>query len=102
MSSFDEQLGFDTKKETKIDEPGLYKVLMHNDNYTTVDFVVMVLESIFHKPHDEATQIMLNVHKKGIGVAGIYPFDIADTKVFQVHAIARQHQFPLKCSIEEA
>ena len=102
MSRPNEQLGFETKDETRIDEPKLYKVLMHNDDYTTVDFVLLVLENIFHKPHEEAMQIMLNVHRKGIGVAGVYHFDVADTKVLQVHALAQQHQFPLRCSIEEA
>ena len=97
-----EELGFDTKEETFLDEPGLYKVIMHNDDYTTVDFVIMVLENIFHKQREEATQIMLNVHQKGTGVAGIFPYDVAETKVLQVHVLAQQHQFPLKCSIEEA
>jgi len=90
-----------TREDIDIDEPKLYKVLLHNDNYTTMDFVVHVLETIFYKTPAEATQIMINVHQKGIGVCGIYPFDIAETKVEQVHQAAREHQFPLKSSMEE-
>jgi ATP-dependent Clp protease adaptor protein ClpS len=97
-----EELESQIKEETNIEEPGLYKVIMHNDDYTTVDFVILVLENIFHKQREEATQIMLNVHQKGMGVAGIFPYDVAETKVLQVHVLAQQHQFPLKCSIEEA
>ena len=75
---------------------------MYNDHYTTMDFVVQVLENIFHKPPAEATQIMMNVHKKGIGVCGIFSYDVAESKVAQVHMMAKQNQFPLKCSMEEA
>ncbi len=90
-----------TKDDVGIDEPKLYKVLLHNDNYTTMDFVVQVLETIFYKTPAEATQIMLNVHRKGVGVCGVYPYDIAESKVEQVHQMARQSQFPLKSSMEE-
>lgn len=102
MGHPDESLGLGTKEETIIEEPRLYKVLLHNDDYTTVDFVIMILVNVFHKPHSEAARITLDVHRKGIGVAGIYPYDIAETKVIQVHELARQHQFPLKCSLQEA
>ena len=91
-----------TRDDIEIEEPKLFKVLIHNDNYTTMEFVVKVLESIFHKSPAEATQIMMNVHRKGVGVCGIYPFDVAETKVAQVHGLARQNQFPLKSSMEEA
>ena len=91
-----------TKKDVDLEEPKLYKVLLHNDNYTTMEFVVMVLEKIFYKSETEATQIMLNVHQQGVGVCGTYPFDVAETKVAQVHALAKKHQFPLKSSMEEA
>jgi len=91
-----------TDRRQEIDEPSLYKVLLHNDDYTTMDFVVRILEDIFHKSTAEATQIMLNIHNKGIGVAGVYTRDIADTKVAVVHEMARQNEYPLRCSIEQA
>jgi ATP-dependent Clp protease adaptor protein ClpS len=91
-----------TEQETreKIDHPRLYKVLLHNDNYTTMDFVVLVLVSVFHKSEAEAVQIMFDVHRKGIGVAGVYQHDIADTKVRRVLYMARQAQYPLMCTME--
>ncbi|RPI01557.1 MAG: ATP-dependent Clp protease adapter ClpS [Calditrichaeota bacterium] len=85
-----------------IDEPKLYKVLLHNDHYTTMDFVVMVLETVFYKSHEEAQYIMIKVHREGIGLCGIYPFDIAEGKVIQVLQLARKNEFPLKCTMEEA
>lgn len=91
-----------TEDSTDLAEPQQYKVLLHNDNYTTMDFVVQVLETVFSKSPAEATQIMLSVHKKGIGVCGVYPAEIAETKVAMVHHIAQQHKYPLKCSMEEA
>jgi len=87
--------------EVKIDEPKMYKVILHNDHYTTMDFVVMILETIFHLPISQATDIMMNVHNKGIGICGTYTKDIAATKVNQVHELARQNQYPLKCTFEE-
>ena len=91
-----------TRTEKKVKQPPLYKVLLHNDDYTTMEFVVHVLQNVFN--HDEAlaTQIMLHVHRKGIGVAGVYPHEVAETKVEQTHELARAHEFPLRCSIEEA
>ena len=86
----------------KTARPPLYKILMHNDDYTTMDFVVSVLESIFHLPPTEANRIMLNIHMRGVGLCGTYPFDIAETKVHQVHARAKSEGYPLKCSLEEA
>lgn len=91
-----------TQDDVGVDEPRLFKVLLHNDNYTTMEFVVEVLETVFHKSPAEATQIMMNVHRKGLGICGIYPYDVAETKVVQVHVLAKQKQFPLKCSMEEA
>ncbi len=82
--------------------PPFYRVLMHNDDYTTMEFVVAMLEGIFHKTPPEANRIMLNIHVKGIGECGTYPFEIAETKVTQVHARASQEGFPLKCSLEKA
>ncbi len=79
----------------------MYKVLLHNDDYTTMDFVVMILETVFGKNTDEATRIMLNVHNQGQGVAGIYTREIGETKVAVVHRMARKNQFPLRCSLEK-
>lgn len=90
-----------TDKRQEVDEPSLYKVILHNDDYTTMDFVVLVLEVIFHKNSLEANRIMLNVHQQGAGLAGVYPRDVAETKVIMVHELARQKEFPLKCSIEK-
>ncbi len=92
----------DTTTLNEINEPPLYKVLLHNDDYTTMDFVVMVLEKVFHKTPSEATVIMLNVHRNGIGVCGIYPAEIAETKIDTVHAMASEAGFPLKASMEQA
>jgi ATP-dependent Clp protease adaptor protein ClpS len=78
----------------------MYKVLLHNDDYTTREFVVMILQAVFNKSETEATQIMLHVHHNGIGVAGVYPYEIAETKVEKVTALARRYEFPLRCSLE--
>jgi ATP-dependent Clp protease adaptor protein ClpS len=86
---------------TELDEPSRYRVLLHNDDYTTMDFVVQVLEIVFSKPPAEAMKIMLNVHRSGIGMCGIYTAEIAETKVAMVHHLAHEHKFPLKCSMEE-
>ncbi len=85
----------------KVARPPMYRVFLLNDDYTTMDFVVHVLESIFHKSAVEATQIMLHVHKKGAGLAGVYTRDIAETKVEAVRSLARERQFPLKCVMEK-
>lgn len=86
--------------EEELEEPPLYKVLLHNDDYTTMDFVVEILRKVFHKTAVEATRIMLLVHKSGTGVCGVFPQEIAETKVEMVHHLARKHGFPLKCSME--
>jgi ATP-dependent Clp protease adaptor protein ClpS len=88
--------------EEALSEPTQYKILMHNDHYTTMDFVVQVLETVFNKPPSEAVQIMLNIHQKGVGLCGIFTEEIAETKVDTVHFLAKQQGFPLKCSMEEA
>ncbi len=88
--------------DLQVDEPKMYRVILHNDHYTTMDFVVTVLMKIFHKPAAEATKIMLDVHKKGKGICGVYTYDIALTKVRQVEKMAKENEFPLKCSTEEA
>ncbi len=91
-----------TEKKQQARHPSMYKVLLHNDDYTTMDFVVMVLETIFHKSAEEANRIMLAVHEQGRGVAGIYPRDVAETKAILVHDLARKNEYPLKCSLEKA
>lgn len=83
------------------DEPQLYRVLLLNDDYTTMDFVIHVLETVFHRTPAEATRIMLHVHKKGAGVCGVYPLDIAEMKVAAVHELAQKNEFPLKCVMEK-
>jgi len=97
---FDSNLKIES--EIRLDEPEMYKVILHNDNYTTMDFVIEVLIDVFHMPAAKATKIMLDVHNKGAGVCGVYTRDIAETKVGQVHDIAKSREFPLKCSYEEA
>ena len=90
-----------TRNDEKVKEPSEYVVVLLNDDYTTRDFVVEILKLVFHKNPEEATRIMLNVHNKGRGVVGIYTWDIARTKANQVHSIAKQHDYPLKCVVEE-
>ena len=90
-----------TRNREDLQEPPLFKVLLHNDDYTTMDFVIMVLETVFGKDTTEATRIMLNVHHQGHGVAGVYTREIGETKVAVVHRLARKNQFPLKCSLEK-
>ena len=90
----------DQKNELK--EPEMFRVILHNDHYTTMEFVVDVLRIIFHKGLPEATKIMLDVHKKGRGNVGVYTYDIARTKVAQVASMAKEEQYPLKCTMEKA
>lgn len=96
---FGEELEVKERHETKT--PSLYKVFLLNDDYTTMDFVIHILEEVFHKPLVEATQIMLHVHKNGRGLAGVYTKEIAETKIDTVHTVARKSGFPLKCGMEK-
>lgn len=89
-----------TKPKTK--KPSMYKVIMLNDDYTPMEFVVLVLERFFAKNHEDATRIMLHVHQKGVGVCGVFTYEVAETKVQQVMDLARQHQHPLQCTLEKA
>ena len=91
-----------TETEKKTKQPPLYKVLLHNDDYTTMEFVIYVLESIFHKSPSDAMRIMLHVHNNGFGVCGVYTHEIAETKITRVHDLASQYEYPLKATMEEA
>lgn len=99
-SGIDESVLEEVEEELK--EPDMYRVLLHNDHYTTMDFVVEILQKVFHKSIIEATKIMLDVHKKGMGNVGVYTYDIAATKVAQVRRLAKSREFPLKCTMEKA
>jgi len=88
--------------EEELQEPRLYRVLLHNDDYTTMEFVISVLVEVFHKSAEQAAAIMLAVHENGIGVCGVYPHEVAETKVAMVHSRARRAGFPLKSTMEEA
>lgn len=88
-----------TKPKTK--KPSMYKVLMLNDDYTPMEFVVHVLERFFSKSREEATRIMLHVHQKGVGICGVFTYEVAETKVTQVMDLARKHQHPLQCTLEK-
>ncbi len=90
------------KHREEAKEPEEYRVLLLNDDFTTMEFVVSVLMTVFHKSIPEATRLMLDVHKKGRATVGIYGYDIAVTKINQVHQLARQNGFPLKCTMEKA
>lgn len=94
------QLANATGKQHRRAQPKLFKVFMHNDDYTTMDFVIEVLQSIFHKESAEATVLMLQIHRYGQALCGLYPFEIAETKVVKVHKQAREAGFPLRCTLE--
>jgi len=96
------QTGLATKTRTKPKKPSMYKVLMLNDDYTPMEFVVLVLKRYFRMDLEQATRVMLQVHQKGVGVCGIFPFEVAETKVNQVMDFARENQHPLQCTLEKA
>jgi ATP-dependent Clp protease adaptor protein ClpS len=91
-----------TEQDIEVKEPKSYHVVLYNDHYTTMEFVVYVLETIFHHPASAAEKVMLDVHQKGKGIAGTYTRDIAETKAFQTRILAKEHSFPLKCVAEPA
>ncbi len=90
------------ERKPKTKKPAMYKVIMLNDDYTPMEFVVHVLERFFSKNAQEATQIMMHVHQKGVGVCGVFTYEVAETKVQQVMDLARHHQHPLQCTLEKA
>jgi ATP-dependent Clp protease adaptor protein ClpS len=93
--------GIQEREEQKVKEPDMYRVVLLNDDYTTMDFVVYVIQKVFHKPAAEASKIMMDVHKKGRGVVDRYPLDIARTKAGQVKKLARDSEYPLECVVEK-
>ena len=96
------QLGVATKTRVKPKKPSQYKVLLLNDDYTPMEFVVIVLKRFFRMDMEQATRVMLHVHQKGVGVCGIFPYEVAETKVNQVMDFARENQHPLQCTLEKA
>ena len=90
------------ESEEKTEEPPLFKVLLHNDDYTTMDFVVQVLQTVFNMELNQAIQVMLNVHLTGIGIAGVFTYEVAEMKVAKTTAMAREQEFPLLCTMEKA
>ncbi len=94
------ELGVATRTKPKVKKPSMYRVLILNDDYTPMEFVVLVLEHFFNKSREEATRIMLHVHNYGVGVCGVYPLEVAETKVTQVMDLARDQQHPLQCTKE--
>ena len=102
MSNYDPEVEESVKSETdrKVEEPPMYRVLLLNDDYTTMEFVIEVLVYVFQKSAEEATRIMLDVHRSGVGICGIYPYEVAETKVNTVDSLARENDFPLKCIME--
>lgn len=93
--------GTEVEERQEVKVPSLYKVFLLNDDYTTMDFVVHILEKIFHKKHVEATQIMLHVHKNGRGLAGVYTREIAESKISKAEELSQQHGYPLRCTMEK-
>jgi ATP-dependent Clp protease adaptor protein ClpS len=90
-----------TESETRLKKPPMYKVLLHNDDFTTMDFVIFILQTVFHKSDIEAFVIMMKVHQEGIGVAGIFTYEIAQAKADKTINLARAHEYPLLCTVEE-
>lgn len=97
----DSETGVATETRKKVDRPPLYKVLLHNDDYTTMEFVVYILMSIFYKDETAARKIMMEVHNRGLGVAGVFTYEVAESKINKVTAMARAAEFPLLCTMEE-
>jgi ATP-dependent Clp protease adaptor protein ClpS len=102
LSQYDPKVeeGVDSETDQEVEEPPMYRVMLLNDDYTTMEFVVEVLVYVFRKSPEEATRIMLNVHRIGVGVCGVYSYEVAETKVNTVDTLARENGFPLKCIME--
>lgn len=93
--------GLAVKVRPKSKKPSMYKVLLLNDDFTPMEFVIHVLERFFHKSREEASKIMMHVHSRGVGIAGVYTYEVAETKVDQVMVLARKHEHPLQCTLEK-
>ena len=93
--------GIVTKTRAKVKKPSLYKVLLLNDDYTPMEFVVHILEKFFAKNREDAVEVMLHVHRHGVGICGVFTYEVAETKVTQVMDFARKHQHPLQCTMEK-
>ena len=102
MSGSKREESVSTKERIETKEPPLYKVILHNDDYTSMEFVVAILKNVFNKSSSEATRIMLSVHHEGVGIAGVYTKEIGETKISIVRELAQNNNFPLKCSLEIA
>jgi ATP-dependent Clp protease adaptor protein ClpS len=100
VKSRERQTGLALDERTRTKKPPMYKVLLHNDDYTTKEFVVWVLQSVFHRSEGDAIAIMNHVHSNGVGIAGVYTFEVAETKVTKTMQLARSHEYPLQLSIE--
>jgi len=97
----DAETGISTKVRTRTKKPNLYKVLLLNDDFTPMEFVILILERFFNKRQEDATDIMLHVHQNGVGLCGVFTYEVAETKVTHVMDFARQHQHPLQCTMEK-
>ncbi len=97
----DSGAGIVTRTRAKTKKPSLYKVLLLNDDYTPMEFVVLILEKFFSKDREAAVEVMLHVHRHGVGVCGVFTYDVAETKVLQVNEFSRRHQHPLQCTMEK-
>lgn len=96
----DQDTDSDVITQQKLEKPKMYKVLLLNDDFTPMDFVILILKRFFSKNSTDAEKIMLNIHNQGSGLAGVYTRELAETKVFQVHQFSKQHNYPLRCTIE--
>ncbi len=101
MARVDAEIENEFDEKLELEEPKLYKVMLLNDDYTSMDFVIMVLVEIFHQSDEKAIAIMYKIHEEGSGLCGVYTYEIAETKISQVHTLAKEHQFPLRAILQE-
>jgi ATP-dependent Clp protease adaptor protein ClpS len=102
LPDFDTEESATAEAEDEVRQPPLYRVLIHNDDYTTMDFVVYVLQSVFHRSESDAIRLMLQVHQQGVGVAGVFTHEIAEMKAAETMELARANEYPLLCTLDEA
>ena len=101
IPDFDRDEAVLTESETRLEKPKLFKVVLHNDDFTTMDFVIFILRTVFHRSEIDSVTIMMKVHQEGIGIAGIYPYEIAQMKSEKANDLSRTHEYPLLCTVEE-